>query len=238
MKKKLTVIAVIVAVLALLVTGSLAYFTSKDTATNVFTIGSVKAEIYENNLPTDSDTFEFGTLLPVADDATAADDDHYADKVVTVKNTGINDAYVRVHVAIPTALVHYLCLDMDESGWTRQADSTATVEGVDYTVYTYDYNAAVVAGDFTAELLKGVYLSDAVDVAENADGHLEFILRNENGEKVADSGYVAHYKGTDGKFTSAKVNVLVAAEAIQTKGLGSATEALDEGFDRGTNPWA
>ena len=76
MKKKLTVIAVIVAVLALLVTGSLAYFTAKDTATNVFTIGSVKAEIYENNLPTDSDTFDFGTLLPVADDATAADDDH------------------------------------------------------------------------------------------------------------------------------------------------------------------
>lgn len=236
MKKKLLTVAVIIAVLALVVTGSLAYFTADDTATNVFTVGSVEIEIYENDQPTDTDVLDFGTLTPIVKVDNPAADDSYADKVVEVKNTGINDAYIRVHVAVPTALVPYLHLDINETGWTKQADSTATVERVDYTVYTYDFDTAVATDAFTNELLKGVYLDAYVDVEEDADGNLEFILRNEDGEKVASSGFVAHYKGTDGSYTSAKVNVLVAAQAIQADGFGSATDALDSGF--GSNPWA
>ena len=48
MKKKVLLITAIVAILAIAVSGTLAYFTAEDSATNTFTIGSVKIEIYEN----------------------------------------------------------------------------------------------------------------------------------------------------------------------------------------------
>lgn len=236
MKKKVLIGAIIVAVLAIVVSSSLAYFTAQDKATNVFTVGSVKIEVYENDEATDSDTIEFGRLTPIVKVDDPAADVSYIDKVVDIKNTGSNDAYIRTHIALPTALVGYLHLDISESGWTRQADSTATVDGIDYTVYTFDHDAAVSADQFTAELLQGVYLGANVDLEEDADGNLVFILRDANGEKVADSGYVAHTLNADGTYSSSTVNVLVASQAIQADGFDDATSALNSGF--GSNPWA
>lgn len=236
MKKKILVGAVIVAVLALMVTGSLAYFTAQDTAANVFTIGSVEIEIYENDQPTDTDVITFGTLTPIVNVADPAADDSYYDKVVEVKNTGSNAAYIRTHIAVPTVLADYLMLDIADTGWTQQADSTATVDGVDYTVFTYDHDAAVSADSFTAELLQGVYLAANVDLEENAEGNLEFILRDADGNKIGGNGFVAHKKNADGSYTSATINVLVASQAIQADGFDAATDALNSGF--GSNPWA
>ena len=48
MKKKILAIALAMALLAIVVSGSLAYFTAQDKVTNTFTVGSVKIEIYEN----------------------------------------------------------------------------------------------------------------------------------------------------------------------------------------------
>ena len=236
MKKKLLLAAVIVAALALMVSTSLAYFTADDAANNVFTVGSVKIEIYENDQATDSDTLTFGTLTPIVNVNDPSVDISYIEKVVDVKNTGSNAAYIRTHIALPTDLVDYLCLDISETGWTKQADSTATVDGVEYTVYTYDHDDAVAAKDFTAELLQGVYLASHVDLDEDANGNLVFILRNENGEKVAESAFVAHTLNADGSYTSATVNVLVASQAIQADGFDDATTALNSGF--ASNPWA
>ena len=51
MKKKLTAIALVVAMLAIAVVGgSLAYFTDTDAATNTFTVGNVKIELLESTL--------------------------------------------------------------------------------------------------------------------------------------------------------------------------------------------
>lgn len=235
MKKKILAIALAVAVLAIMVSGSLAYFTAQDKVTNTFTVGSVKIEIYENDQPTTDDTIEFGTLIPIVNTDDPAADESYTAKVVDVKNTGKNDAYIRTHIAIPTALVGYLHLDLTESGWERQADSTATVDGVAYTVYAWDHTAAVTPGSFTNELLQGVYLGADVDLEENAAGDLVFILRDANGKKIADSGFVAHTKTANG-YTSATVNVLVASQAIQSAGFTGATAALNSGFN--ANPWA
>ena len=236
MKKKLLLAAVIVAALALMVSTSLAYFTADDAANNVFTVGSVKIEVYENGDATDSDTIEFGTLTPIVNVNDPAADVSYIEKVVNVKNTGSNAAYIRTHIALPTDLVDYLCLDISETGWTKQADSTATVDGVAYTVYTYDHDDAVAAKDFTAELLQGVYLASNVDLEENANGDLVFILRDANGAKIAESAFVAHTLNADGSYTSANVNVLVASQAIQADGFDDATTALNSGF--AGNPWA
>ena len=176
-------------------------------------------------------------MTPVVNVADPATDPSYVDKVVDVKNTGLNDAYIRTHIALPTALVNYVVLDYGTlTGWVEQASSTATVGGVDYTVYTFDHTDAVTANNFTAELLKGVYLASNVDLEEDANGDLQFILRDANGNKIAESGFVAHTNMGNGNYTSANVNVLVASQAIQADGFADATTALNSGF--ASNPWA
>ena len=236
MKKKILTVALVVALLAIMVTGTLAYFTDQDEVTNTFTVGSVKIEVYENGEETPDAIKPLGVLTPVVSD-TASDDVSYKDKVVDVKNTGKNDAYIRVHIAMPTALVDYLHLDVTRDGWSTPVLTEATVERVDYTVITYDYLTPVAPNAFTAELLQGVYLKSNVDLEETADGDLEFILRAANGTKLENSGFIAHELNDDGSYPSATVNVMVFAQAIQTEGFGGATEALNAGFGVNTNPW-
>ena len=240
MKKKILTVALVLVLIAIMVSGTLAYFTDNDEVTNTFTIGSVKIEIYENDNATTSDTISLGKLTPVVKE-TPSDDVSYINKVVDVKNIGANDAYIRTHIAVPTALIDYLQLDVTTDGWTYNGtlvgSSTATVKGVAYTVFTYDHAAAVAPNDFTNELLQGVYLKSDVDLAENADGNLVFVKKT-NGEITHNSGFVAHTKNADGTYTSANVNILVASEAIQTQGFeNGATNALNSGFGANTNPW-
>ena len=236
MKKKVLTVALVVALIAIMVSGTLAYFTDNDEVTNTFTIGSVKIEIYENDNATTSDTISFGKLTPVVKE-TPSEDVSYINKVVDVKNIGANDAYIRTHIAVPTALIDYLQLDVTTTGWSYIGSTTATVGGVNYTVFTYDHTAAVAPNGFTSELLQGVYLKSDVDLAENADGNLVFVKKT-NGEITHNSGYVAHTKNADGTYTSASVNILVASEAIQAQGFeNGATNALNSGFGTNTNPW-
>lgn len=120
MKKKLVAIFLCVALVAVGIVGaSLAYFTDTDDATNTFTAGGVKIELIEQERKYDEDGKLTGLgaftqnkmLMPSHNDAQGAKDkygmsvvDNYVDKIVTVKNTGKSDAYVRVIVAVPAAL--------------------------------------------------------------------------------------------------------------------------------------
>ena len=119
-------------------------------------------------------------------------------------------------------------------GWSRQTDSEATVDGLDYVVFTYNYDSAVAPTVPTDLLLKGVYLGSDVDLEEDANGSLWFV-RKENGTIIDQSGYLAHTKNADGTYTSNTVSVLVAAQAIQADGFADAASALDAGFT--SNPW-
>lgn len=236
MKKKILMLALTVALLAIVVGGSLAYFIAEDEVTNTFTMGSVKIEIYENGKATDSDTISFGALKPIVNVDNPGEDANYMKKVVEVKNIGVNDAYIRTHIAIPTALVNYLCLEVNTANWSKQANTAAIVDGVAYTVYTFDYESAVSGASFTTELLKGVYLSSDVDMVEDSQGNLLFVKRTD-GEITYESGFVAHTKTADG-YVSNVINVLVASCAIQTRGFENGpTDALNTGFGQGTNPW-
>ena len=240
MKKKVLTIALAIALIAIMVSGSLAYFTAQDEVTNTFTIGSVEIEIWENNARTDEDQMVFEKpLMPIVNVQAPAEDESYIPKVVKVENTGLNAAYIRVHIAQPVALLCYLELDADATGWNRLPTTTrATVDGVEYIVVTYDYQTAVDPSQFTPELLKGAYLPAFVDLKENADGDLEFCKPDDNGGYEF-SGFVAHEANGDGTYTSKTVNVLVAAQAIQTRGFenGTVTAALNAGFGENTNPW-
>jgi len=241
MKKKVLTLALVISLIAIMVGGSLAYFTADDEVTNTFTIGSVKIEIYENDEATDRDTIPFGKLTPIVNVDDPSQDASYIDKVVDVKNTGTNDAYIRTHIAVPTALVGYLQLEINSTGWNYMGATYANVgdtDPVQYTVYTYDHTAAVKAGEFTAELLQGAYLGHNVDLEEDANGDMVFILRDANGNKTATTTFVAHTKNADGSYTSANINVLVASQAIQVDGFnGTSTDALNAGFGADTNPW-
>lgn len=84
-KRKILLLAMALSMVAILaVGGTLAYFTAEDEATNVFTMGYVDIELNE-------DYEQNSDLVPGLD----------INKDVWVKNTGDNDAYVRVHIAIP-----------------------------------------------------------------------------------------------------------------------------------------
>lgn len=234
MKKKVLLITAVVAILAIAVSGTLAYFTAEDSATNTFTIGSIKIEVYENNKATEDDTIEFGKLTPVVNVKQPSEDESYIQKAVDVKNTGDNSAYIRVHIAVPSKLAHsYLCLDLENEGWKQLSTSAAVVDEVEYDVFTYDYTTKVAPGMFTGKLLKGVYLASDVDLLKNEAGNLEFIRRS-NGDVIDKSEFVAHTKNADGSYSTAKVNVLVGAQAIQADGFADYEAAL---ANFTTHPW-
>lgn len=234
MKKKILSIALVVALIAIMVGGTLAYFSDADEVTNTFTVGSVKIEIFENNEATTSDTIAFTKPLTPVVNSDPSQDESYIHKAVKVQNTGLNAAYIRTHLAIPTKLVGYLVLDLNTAdGWSQVG--TATVTG-DYTVYTYDYASAVESGNFTPDLLKGVYLASDVDLEEDVNGNLWFVKKTA-GEITHRSDFMAHEKTASG-YVSTTVNVLVASQAIQAQGFNEgATSALNTGFGTGTNPW-
>ena len=103
MKKKITALCLCVALLAIAVVGaSLAYFTDTDNAKNTFTVGNVKIDLIKQE-KTDNGLapFEQGkTLVPGK-----SNDGNAVSKIVTVKNTGDNAAWVWVELRIPKYLV-------------------------------------------------------------------------------------------------------------------------------------
>lgn len=88
MKKKLTAIALIVALLAVAVIGgTLAYFTDTDSADNVFTVGNVRIDLTEP-----------GWESSGSQDAPQAYPGEALKKDPTVKNIGDNPCFVRIKV--------------------------------------------------------------------------------------------------------------------------------------------
>lgn len=85
---------------------TVAYLTDTDDDTNVFTVGNVEIEQYEKTR--DGKDFEDQKIYPIVNDDTNADGYHtgnnYVDKIITVENTGSEDAYVRTYIAFPAAL--------------------------------------------------------------------------------------------------------------------------------------
>ena len=230
MKKKITAIFLCVALVAIAVVGaSLAYFTDTDSAENTFTVGNVKIAIRE---VFDEDN---ANLIPGKD----------INKDVFVKNTGALPAYVRVHIAIPSALddgdpsfkavnnfLHFNFTNesvaagqwswtpsmSDGSGYNANSWNfyTTTVGDVDYNVYVVTYRTALAAGEETkTQALDKVYLDKSVDAVQNADG--TFTYKDNKGNEV-----------TLGENDTIKV--LVKAEGVQTEGFTNAYDALNTAF--------
>lgn len=102
MKKKLTAIFLCVALVAIAVVGaSLAYFTDTKSATNTFTVGNVKIDLIEQQKGAQGlEKFANDKVL-----VPGTSHKNAVSKIVTVKNTGENDAWVWVDLKIPAYLV-------------------------------------------------------------------------------------------------------------------------------------
>ncbi len=98
-KRKILLLAAMLMMVAVLaIGGTLAYFTDADVARNVFTVGNVQIDLKENFV-------DGSKLVPVTyDEEGNRKDDNVVNKDVFVTNTGSEEAYVRVHIAIPAIL--------------------------------------------------------------------------------------------------------------------------------------
>lgn len=103
MKKKIVALCLCVALAVVAIGGAtLAYFTDTDKETNTFTVGNVKIDLIEQQKGANGlEAFaQDKALVPGK-----SNDGNAVSKIVTVKNTGKNDAWVWVDLKIPAYLV-------------------------------------------------------------------------------------------------------------------------------------
>ena len=261
MKKKIVALALVFVMLAVAVTSAtLAYLTDNDSAVNTFTVGHVKIELIEQQRGENGlEPFEQSKkLLPIVGSAQGEKDEYgmpvasnYVDKMVTVKNTGTEDAFIRVYFAIPSALddgyetfnagknvLHFNFGNKEVNGkwtttegtdwiWTHEGKWNyfeTTIDGVAYNVYFADYNTKVAAGETTSQALSGVYLDKSVNFTTDEQGNLVCEAFNK-GPITTD------FDWKDG------VKFPVFAVACQAEGFTSATEAMTEAYGAKFNPW-
>ena len=151
---------------------------------------------------------------------------NYIDKIVRVSNTGKSQAYVRAFIAIPSsidaiALDGGLHLSFGESeSWEElNSEGTATINGIEYNVYSRINSEVVESWTTTSPAYCGIYLDKDVDADENGN----LII---NGNTVRRSTYTVE----------GKVLIPVFAQAIQVAGFDTADEAFaDSGLT--SNPF-
>lgn len=254
MKKKLLAMCLVVALAATaIIGGTLAYFTDTDTEDNTFTVGGVQIDLIEQQRNDDSTALEpfedDKILMPIVGSAQGEKEvvggvemptaENYVDKIISIKNTGASEAYVRVFVAVPTALQNGQTPNApryDVLHWNFNGDSMAdgewtdeivvanptVIDGVEYKIYSRTYETALDAQATTATpAYIGFYLDKTVDM--NADG--EYTVDWGNGPEVIE------YDLSQG------VTIPVFAQGIQAEGFESAEDAF-AASGLPTNPWA
>ena len=213
MKKKIVAFAMVFALAAVAVVGgSLAYFTDTDAKENTFTVGNVKIALIEQQNG-DNELVDFENdkqLMPGAENA--------VDKIVSVENTGGNDAYIRVKITVPSDLaevIHLVFEDDYTSTWnevTSETDNSGKV-------YTAVYKTAIASGESTSHLLSKVYLDERVDMRldENNNQEYFYTVTTEEGDAVITE---------DVPVSLENIQVDVVAEAIQADGFDNAEDAF------------
>lgn len=276
MKKKTILVAAIAVMLvaALVVGGTLAYFTDTKTETNTFTVGNVNIELLESqyhrvnagisseqskvqteplsggclwaanvnmqgtteNTPNYVTSGETWSGQYFSDAQIKADADNYKNgyfaqhsqnmvpgsnvrKCPYVKNTGDNDAYVRVRVLIPVSLFNVI--DNGPSYWTTTAMNEGQVTSV--AVDTYKNEGAEAVHKVTRGDIE-YYEYDFTYTTALKPGEMTFwnVWGNIAINKDATTDQLANVKSFD---------VIVEADAIQADGFANAADAF-AAFDK------
>lgn len=238
-KKKLLALGMVAALsTTAVVGGTLAYFSDVDTQTNTFTTGNVAIDLWEDFGDNDESTLE--KLIPTTGKDTEGNIINAIEKEVYVENTGSEDAYVRVHIAIPQILddgadtfdasanVLHFNYDNESIGegkwdWSKSADDgkyvgnwnfyTAQIEGIWYNVYVVTYGDSL-AGTVTAskDATKATTTVDAIHQV-----YLDAKTSNEDITKINET--------LQGDW-----KIWVAAEGTQAQGFDDAYAALNAAF--------
>lgn len=150
MKRKLAIVFGLIATLAVLSTGTLAYFTTTVTADNVVTAGDMKLEIHNRNSAGEDFTSEGMIVMP----------GDKIDEIVTVENTGNHPMYLRVKVAKGVndeALTGTAedCLKIDIANPDKWQFKTDEETGEGY----YYYEEVLEAGETTLPLFENVEIA-------------------------------------------------------------------------------
>lgn len=228
-KRKILALASAVCMVAILaIGGTLAYFTDTDAKSNVFTTGNVKIQLNENFGDNDPETPE--KLLPATGSAQAGTLQNGITKEVSVKNIGTEDAYVRVHIAIPSILdngnpefdagknalhFNYAADSVGEGKWDWSKTTgtpyegnwnyyETTIENIKYNVYVVTYGTALKTNEETPD--KAI--------------HQVYLDSNTSNEAIKS------YKETLGD----NWQILVLAEGAQAEGFDDAYAALNTAF--------
>lgn len=261
MKKKLTlVVTSVLLVAALVIGGTLAYFTDTDEATNTFTAGNVKIQLIEQERDGEGGLRDFTqgqALLPIVGSAQGEKDQlgqpiakNYIDKIVTVKNTGASAAWVRAYFAIPSALddgfeesfnasMNILHFNFgNENGvstynnqWQWGSEAKPNHSGWNYFETTID------------DVFYNVYYADYYQVLPAGKTTEQFVSgvyldanvnTNDQGQyTITRNGVTSKIEDFDG---TAKCPVYVVA--VQDAGFTNAAEAVTAAFGADFNPWA
>ena len=162
MKKKIALIVVIISLIAMGISGTMAYFTADSTATNVITAGNIDIDLIEMEKTDEG-------LKPFENKEGVMPGDVIS-KIVTVKNTGDNEAYIRVQVekiiklagdAAGSAELSLLSCDINTADWTLK-------EGY------YYYNKPLAAGEETTPLFETVTFSAEMDnLYQNCEAQID-----------------------------------------------------------------
>ena len=244
MKRKITALCVVVAMLAVaIISGTMAYFTDTDEAVNVMVMGNVKIEQIEEEWNADKTALQEFTqskeLLPYVgelgwDIPTGMEQyrrftmNNELDKYVSVKNVGKSDAFVRTIIALEMGdftdinEFYYKVIGLSyndmggtyNSAWTWSDKFIAQINGQNYLIMTATYTEKVASGVTTEPSLLQVYMNKAVT---------QEIAAKLDGNK-------------NGKY-----EILAFSQAVQAAGFTSAQTALNEAFgeiNASNLPWS
>lgn len=253
--KRILAMTICIAILATAaITGSIAYFTDSDAATNVFTVGNVVIEQHEQERTNDNALRNFtnpvvGRLHPMVE--RAGDEkwsampgnesihlrslDHwanYVDKIVTIENKGKSEAYVRNIVAIPTGLpagaedVNWLEADWFDASTTT---NTSTAWEIVDTLRDVDIDGALY--DIYVINYKTALTPNATTTPTLLGVGLS---KNVDYEETDGTG-TYYYKDENGKRTNISLDpesmkIYVATQAVQAAGFDTADAAFNATF--------
>ena len=236
----------------------MAFFTDTDQKDNTFAVGNVAIDLIEQQRNSDRTALvafeQDKKLYPIVGSAQGEKDEfgmptakNYVDKMITIENTGLADAYIRAYFAIPSALddgadsfnsslnvlhfnfgnklVNGTAKTTYEDEWLwKNADRSwktfvTAIEGISYNIYYADYKDIVAAGKTTEQFVSGVYLDKSFDYKDGK--YYAF------GEVLA----------LDGGWDWNAVKCPVFAVGVQAKGFDSPEAAFTEALGKDYNPW-
>ncbi len=256
MKKKLTlVVTCVVLVAAMVIGGTLAYFTDTKNATNTFTVGNVKIDLIEQQRGENGLVpFEQNKkLYPIVGSAQGEKDEfgmptakNYVDKMVTIQNTGSEKAYIRAYFAIPSALddgyetfnagMNVLHFNFGNKVVNGAISSTEGAEWIWTHGGKWNYFETTIDG-----IKYNVYYADyyqAVDAGATTEQLVQGVYLDKTFD-MKDGKPMAFGKefAVDAGWDWSKVSCPVFAVACQAEGFDNATAAMNAAFGANYNPW-